>query len=176
MNCTLHNSPMEDVNGEWKCLRCQLDMIDDLKHTVSILKSDLASAHDKRLAELLTAKGAAILDEQKQELAIDSSAFGLAPVVESVEVPTVEMVSRSKRLAFESIKRLCPLDRFVEEAEKDDIMRLAVEIVYGNIPMSDWGSDTAERLIGNLYKQFLKQAPILEGEEDKEPLQLGEES
>lgn len=69
------------------------------------------------------------------------------PIEVKTSIPPWEIIPGMKK--FSEIKEECPLDRFVELADtKDsDILRHCVEIVYHTLPLIDWGSTKAEKLI-----------------------------
>jgi len=108
---------------------------------VSETVRDVIAQHAERLRHAQVTQGA---------LDVQESNFGILPV-EAEPSYTV-----TKTLSFDNIKRMSPLDRFVKQSEGDLLLRKALEVVYGNLPMSDWGGDVAERLIGKLYNTLLK--------------------
>ena len=73
--------------------------------------------------------------------------------------------SKAKRLPFDKIKKSCPKDRLVEEAENNPHLIAALEIVYANIPIDMWGGPKAEELVREIYNQHLKYG--LEEEDDE---------
>lgn len=51
-----------------------------------------------------------------------------------------------------------PKDRFIEQAMEspdEEIFIAAVEIAYSNLPVDQWGTETAEKLISQLVKKHL---------------------
>ena len=74
------------------------------------------------------------------------------------------IIDNSKRMPIEKIKKLSPKDRFLEQVDNNPDMTLALEIVYAQLPITDWGMEKAEKLLSSVYNDILKYGYV--GEEE----------
>lgn len=68
-------------------------------------------------------------------------------------------IDSSKLMELSKIQKLAPKDRLLEEAQGNEWKERALEVVYGQLAIDDWGSKTAEKLFINIYNDLLKSYP-----------------
>ena len=65
-------------------------------------------------------------------------------------------IAETDMMPMDAIKQIAPKDRYVEESEGNNLMAIAVQIVYAQLPAQDWGSEMAGTLITPIYNNLVK--------------------
>ena len=118
------------------------------------VRDDSDAVEDNRYADL--AAQAVKFMEQEGEPDIEEAVSILASTAIANQ-PKVDLFT-VRRKTLSELRELCPKDRILQDLKDENADRLfvtAVEIVYSNLPIDQWGTSAAERLIDDLVKKHL---------------------